>query len=213
VDRIVFMCASKVPGTVKKAKLKANYVFLLKDGRVDLNDRGTLMELVERLYFHRGHLLSIFNLDPLEVYPSATRTAHVEVEDIECEVCKSKSCSSENPIILCDGKHGESDYGYHIDCLTPPLGYVPEGDWLCPQCVAEGNLVMLAVIGKKKLYANQIYYQVLWQGHDEPNWQAFAEIPDGSRDLVNSCGWSLPPGGSAWRLSPLTTLSWVAINK
>ena len=57
-------------------------------------------------------------------------------------------------------------------------------DWLCPQCVAEGNLVMLAVIGKKK-YANQIYYQVIWQGHDEPSWQAFAEIPDGSRDLVN----------------------------
>ena len=74
----------------------------LKDGRVYLNDRGTLMELVERLYFHRGHLLSIFNLDPLEVYPSATRTAHAEVEDIECEVFKSKSYSSENPIILCD---------------------------------------------------------------------------------------------------------------
>jgi hypothetical protein len=66
VDIIVFMCASKVPGMVKKAKLKANYVFLL-DGRVDLNDRGTLMELVERLYFHRDHLLSMFNLDPLEV--------------------------------------------------------------------------------------------------------------------------------------------------
>ena len=99
-------------------------------------------------------------------------------------MCKSKSYSSENLIIFCDGKHGESDCGYHIDCLTPHLGYVPEGDWLCPQCVAEGNLVMLAVIGKKK-YANQIYYQVLWQGHDEPSWQAFAEIPDGSRDLVN----------------------------
>jgi len=184
VDRIVFMCASKVPGMVKKAKLKANYVFLLKDGSVDLNDRGTLMELVERLYFHRDHLLSMFNLDPLEVYPSATRTAHAEVEDIECEVCKSKSYSSENPIILCDGKHGESDCGYHIHCLTPPLGYVPEGDWLCPHCVAEGNHVMLAVIGKKK-FADQIYYQVLWQGHEEPSWQAFAEIPHGSRDLVN----------------------------
>ena len=84
-------------------------------------------------------------------YPSATRTAHAEVEDIECEVCKSKSYSSENLIIFCDGKHGESDCGYHIDYLTPPLGYVPEGDWLCPQCVAEGNLVMLAVIGKKEV--------------------------------------------------------------
>jgi hypothetical protein len=33
----------------------------------------------------------------------------------------------------------------------------------------------------------------------------------GYQNLV--AGWSLPPGGSAWRLSPLTTLPWVAINK
>jgi hypothetical protein len=180
----VFMCASKVPGIVKKAKLKANYVYLLKDSRVDMNDRGTLMELVERLYDQRAHVLRMFDLDRLKVYPSATRTAHAEVEDIECEVCKSKSYSSEDPIILCDGSHGESDCGYHVGCLTPPLRYVPEGDWLCPQCVAEGGFVMIGVIGKKK-YANQTYYHVVWQGHDEPSWQAFGDIPVGSRTLVN----------------------------
>ena len=71
-----------------------------------------------------------------------------------------------------------------IGCLTPPLGYVPEGDWLCPQCVAEGYLVMIGVIGKK-MYANQRYYHVVWQGQDEPSWQAFADIPaERSRNLV-----------------------------
>ncbi|XP_014912861.1 PHD and RING finger domain-containing protein 1-like isoform X2 [Poecilia latipinna] len=27
------------------------------------------------------------------------------------------------------------DSGYHMDCLTPPLDTVPEGDWMCPECV------------------------------------------------------------------------------
>lgn len=25
--------------------------------------------------------------------------------------------------------------GYHMKCLTPPLSAVPEGEWLCPNCV------------------------------------------------------------------------------
>ena len=184
VDRIVFLCAPKVAGILKQAKLKANYVHLLKDSRVDMNPRGTMMELVERLYGQRTLLLGMFQLDRLAVFPSATRTAHAEVDDIECSVCKDTSYTSENPIILCDGNHGESDCGYHVDCLCPPLGYVPEGDWLCPKCVAEGHFVMLGVIGKKN-HAGHIYYHVLWQGHDEPIWQAYADIPAGSRDLVS----------------------------
>ena len=133
----MFLCASEVSGIVKKARHKANYVLLLKDKRVDMNDRGTKMELVERLYGQRDFLLEMFQLDRLQVYPSATRTvAQAEVDDdIECEVCRGKSYTSDNPIILCDVSHS-SDRGYHIGCLTPPLGYVPEGDWLCPQCVA-----------------------------------------------------------------------------
>jgi hypothetical protein len=23
---------------------------------------------------------------------------------------------------------------YHLDCLTPPLAAVPEGNWYCPHC-------------------------------------------------------------------------------
>ena len=58
----------------------------------------------------------MFQLDPLDVYPSSSqqRSAHAEVDDIACRVCHEKSYTSENPIILCDGEHNGEDYGYHI---------------------------------------------------------------------------------------------------
>ncbi|XP_032414067.1 PHD and RING finger domain-containing protein 1-like [Xiphophorus hellerii] len=49
-------------------------------------------------------------------------------------------------IVICEecGRSGRTDRllvcrlcdsGYHKDCLTPPLDRVPEGDWMCPECV------------------------------------------------------------------------------
>jgi hypothetical protein len=37
-------------------------------------------------------------------------------------------------MLLCDN----CDNGWHIYCLDPPLEAVPEGEWLCPDCVAAG---------------------------------------------------------------------------
>eukprot|EP00959_Pyramimonas_sp_CCMP1952_P265394 5549449-Pyramimonas_sp.AAC.1 len=52
-------------------------------------------------------------------------------------------------------------------------------------CVAEGHLVIIGVIGKK-MHANHTYlYLVVWQGQVEPTWQAYSDIPTGSRHLVN----------------------------
>ena len=33
-------------------------------------------------------------------------------------------------MVLCD----RCDAGWHLDCLSPPLASVPEGEWLCPDC-------------------------------------------------------------------------------
>lgn len=49
-------------------------------------------------------------------------------------------------VVLCEecGRSGRRDRllvcrhcdsGYHMECLTPPLNSVPEGDWMCPECV------------------------------------------------------------------------------
>ena len=48
-----------------------------------------------------------------------------------CELCKGGH--REEKIILCD----KCDRGCHMFCLQPPLKQVPEGEWICPLCVAE----------------------------------------------------------------------------
>lgn len=50
-----------------------------------------------------------------------------------CEKCKGGHY--EDQIILCD----RCDKGWHMFCLSPPLEIVPEGDWICPSCVATGE--------------------------------------------------------------------------
>ncbi|XP_076042693.1 uncharacterized protein LOC143026341 isoform X3 [Oratosquilla oratoria] len=45
-----------------------------------------------------------------------------------CEVC---NCSDrEDRMLLCDG----CDLGFHLECLTPPLDFVPIEEWFCPTC-------------------------------------------------------------------------------
>jgi hypothetical protein len=36
----------------------------------------------------------------------------------------------EDEMVLCD----MCDAGWHLDCLSPALSAVPDGDWLCPEC-------------------------------------------------------------------------------
>lgn len=45
-----------------------------------------------------------------------------------CEVCGE--CNREDRMLLCDG----CDNGYHMECLTPPVEFVPLDEWLCPAC-------------------------------------------------------------------------------
>lgn len=68
----------------------------------------------------------------------------VEVDDADddeadafCKVCRRDMTQENNEILLCDGKG--CDGAYHQLCLDPPLKVVPEGDWLCPKCVAKGG--------------------------------------------------------------------------
>eukprot|EP01048_Picozoa_sp_COSAG05_P032117 COSAG05_NODE_12122_length_482_cov_1.462141_1_plen_58_part_01 len=37
----------------------------------------------------------------------------------------------EDKLVVCD----VCDRGFHISCLTPALSVVPEGSWLCSDCV------------------------------------------------------------------------------
>ena len=45
-----------------------------------------------------------------------------------CEVCGH--CDREDRLLLCDG----CDLGFHMECLEPPMEFVPIEDWFCPAC-------------------------------------------------------------------------------
>ena len=49
-----------------------------------------------------------------------------------CEVCGTCTSDEEGELIFCE----LCDKGYHLHCLSPPLRAVPEGTWVCAQCVS-----------------------------------------------------------------------------
>ena len=51
-----------------------------------------------------------------------------------CAACGDGEDEAGNEILLCDGDG--CDACYHLQCLTPPLAAIPEGEWLCPACTA-----------------------------------------------------------------------------
>ena len=52
-----------------------------------------------------------------------------------CPVCESGD--HEDRMILCDA----CGRGFHLECLSPPLSHVPDGDWFCVQCAAVAALI------------------------------------------------------------------------
>ncbi|KAL1518666.1 hypothetical protein AB1Y20_002954 [Prymnesium parvum] len=71
------------------------------------------------------------------------------VDDIPCEEC-GEADSGDDEMLLCDGDG--CPRAYHLHCLTPPLGGVPEGQWLCPVCLGFTEATIELTAGTK-LYA------------------------------------------------------------
>ena len=55
--------------------------------------------------------------NPTKVRPEA---------DHRCEVCRR--VDSPDTMLLCDG----CNFGYHMECLSPPMLEVSLGEWYCP---------------------------------------------------------------------------------
>jgi site-specific DNA-cytosine methylase len=55
-----------------------------------------------------------------------------DTDEVLCEVCGTDE--QEDKLILCD----ICTSGYHLFCLTPALDSVPQGHWLCPNCLQQG---------------------------------------------------------------------------
>lgn len=61
-----------------------------------------------------------------------------------CKVCAGKK--NEDRILICD----ECQYGYHLECLKPPLVKVPEEDeWFCPECKTDETEIIKVIYASK----------------------------------------------------------------
>ena len=69
--------------------------------------------------------------------------------DLPCQVCHDHR--HWESMLLCD----HCDLGWHTYCLEPPLEDVPEGRWLCPDCIAAGMTLELLAQKHDRLVADE----------------------------------------------------------
>lgn len=85
-----------------------------------------------------------------EVDPTVTPGDDSGSSDIPCVVCGS--CDRGEVMLICGNESGSvgCGIGTHIDCCSPPLEDVPEGDWFCPKCSSNTNPSKKRKKGKSK---------------------------------------------------------------
>ena len=64
-----------------------------------------------------------------------------EAEDTRCEVCNDHRDSTS--MLLCDA----CPAAYHLQCLTPALEAIPDGDWKCPPCSGQAPATAVQPVG------------------------------------------------------------------
>lgn len=61
-----------------------------------------------------------------------------EDDGIPCAECGSRESTDDTSMAMLRCSNGacadEGKVGHHLECLTPPLQAMPEGDWYCPKC-------------------------------------------------------------------------------
>ena len=142
--------------------------------------QGDTSELVKRVFSNIDFAIEVFSLTRTDVF----LVSSLGVPDMLCSICSCGCADIDNPIIICDAAT-ECTGGkiFHIRCLT--LSYVPNGDWLCSECIKSGFFIINKVIDKK-VVKNETFYLVSWVGFlEEPTWQRLRDIPPGSRIKIN----------------------------
>ena len=75
------------------------------------------------------------SLEQAEIGAAAQKSDAVGSSAICC-ICREGD--REDFMVLCD----VCDHGYHLDCMDPKLNQLPEGDWMCQDCVNAGHVVI-----------------------------------------------------------------------
>ena len=130
---------------------------------------------------------------PLPAAADAAAAAPEPDSEVCCR-CAITMWAPGNEMLLCDGPgcHG----AYHLLCLRPPLGTVPEGKWLCEKCMKDEACVECA--GKLSHAGNEILLcDCCNQGfHQQCLVPPFAMVPAGEW-LCASCAPAATPAAAA----------------
>ncbi|KAI6010409.1 hypothetical protein PISMIDRAFT_680523 [Pisolithus microcarpus 441] len=79
-----------------------------------------------------GQHTTLFLAQPNDNFSELPRhPTEVDAPDL-CLVCRKDNGDDDSPL-ECD----KCDRPYHLECLSPPLPTVPDGEWFCPQCTNE----------------------------------------------------------------------------
>ena len=115
-----------------KPKVKPNEICGFCLGTVELNRQKKYEELVScHDCGNSGH--------PSCLQYSAALIERIKAEPWLCLECKRclicDQGATTDDLLICDA----CDKGFHMECLDPPLGSLPEGRWICPICVPPPN--------------------------------------------------------------------------
>ncbi|KAK3232677.1 hypothetical protein CYMTET_56978 [Cymbomonas tetramitiformis] len=113
------------PAILKLVKVRKDGVVVLEDS-TKLREKSTVQSIAP------CHLQVKNQYDCSAAIPS---------KHLACEECKRTDGEASMP--LCD----TCNHGYHIWCLKPALGGVPEGDWQCPKCLGTAVVAASAEVG------------------------------------------------------------------
>ncbi|KAI6112530.1 regulator of chromosome condensation 1/beta-lactamase-inhibitor protein II [Pisolithus sp. B1] len=83
-----------------------------------------------------GQHTTLFLAQPNDNFSELPRhPIEVDAPDL-CLVCRKDNGDDDSPL-ECD----KCDHPYHLGCLSPPLPTVPDGEWFCPQCTNETDVL------------------------------------------------------------------------
>ena len=183
IERLIELCRSQIPAlSVGNPSLRRKCIELLKSDKMGatISIQGDTSELVKRVFSNIDFAIEVFSLSRNDVFPAPSLGA----PETLCCICSCSSSDTDNPIIICDAAtECTGGNNFHIRCLN--ILYVPNGDWLCYECIKSGFFIISKVIDKK-VVKNETFYLVSWVGFlEEPTWQRLKDIPPGSRIKIN----------------------------
>lgn len=116
--------------TERKRRTTANPQFSYQDSQAFEAKKHVYLSNASGVKRPRGRPPSRPPLVESRQGPSSAQSGAVVADDAHDDFCAV--CRRSGELLLCD----TCNLVYHLECLSPPLSAVPDGNWSCPKCIA-----------------------------------------------------------------------------